>query len=58
MVGQEVKTLINDVNLKKGNHEIIWDGTNNFGSKVASGNYIAKMEFGNFAKSIKMTLLK
>ncbi len=58
MLGKEVKTLVNNTSLKKGNHKVIWDGTNNFGSKVASGNYIAKLEFGNFAKSIKMTLLK
>ena len=58
MVGQEVKTLLNNSQMKKGSHEIIWDGTNNFGSKVASGNYIAKFSFGNFTKSIKMTLLK
>jgi flagellar hook assembly protein FlgD len=58
MLGKEVKTLVSNSSLKKGNHQIIWDGTNNFGGKVASGNYIAKLEFGNFAKSIKMTLLK
>ncbi len=58
MLGKEVKTLIDNTTMQKGNHKVIWDGTNNFGSKVASGNYIAKMKFGNFAKSIKMTLLK
>ncbi len=58
MVGQEIKTLINGLDLKKGSHQVIWDGTNNFGSKVASGNYVAKLSFGNFVKSIKMTLLK
>ena len=58
MLGKEVKTLIDNTTLQKGNHKVIWDGTNNFGSKVASGNYIAKMKFGSFAKSIKMTLLK
>lgn len=58
MVGQEIKTLLNNSQMKKGSHEIIWNGTNNFGSKVASGNYIAKFTFGNFTKSIKMTLLK
>jgi len=58
MVGQEVKSLLNNSQLKKGSHEVIWDGTNNFGSKVASGNYIAKLSFGSFTKSIKMTLLK
>ncbi|MCB9220046.1 MAG: T9SS type A sorting domain-containing protein [Ignavibacteriales bacterium] len=58
MVGQEVKTLIDSESFKKGQHQIMWNGTNNNGSKVASGHYIAKLTFGNFAKSIKMTLMK
>lgn len=58
MVGQEIKSLLSNEDFKKGSHEVVWDGTNNIGTKVASGNYIAKLEFGNFAKSIKMTLLK
>jgi hypothetical protein len=58
MLGKEVKTLVNNEEFAKGNYEATWDGTNNFGSKVASGNYIATMKFGNFSKSIKMQLLK
>ncbi len=58
MIGNEVKTLINNEDFEKGSFEATWDGTNNFGSKVASGNYIATMKFGNFNKSIKMQLLK
>ncbi len=58
MLGQEVKTLLQSKDFKKGNHQVVWDGTNNYGSKVASGNYIAKLKFGSFTKSIKMTLLK
>ncbi len=58
ITGRVVKTLIDNENFAKGNHKITWDGTNNFGQKVASGNYICQMKFGNFTKSIKMTLLK
>jgi len=58
MVGQEIKNLVNDLDFRKGSHQVTWNGTNNFGNKVASGNYIAKLTFGNFTKSIKMTLLK
>ncbi len=58
MLGSEVKTLINNEDFAKGSYEATWDGSNNFGSKVASGNYIATMKFGNFSKSIKMQLLK
>ena len=58
MLGNEVATLVNRQLLEKGNHELTWSGTNNHGSSVASGNYIATLSFGNFSKSIKMTLLK
>jgi hypothetical protein len=58
MLGSEVKTLVNNQEFAKGSYEATWDGTNNFGSKVASGNYIATMKYGNFNQSIKMQLLK
>ena len=58
MLGREVATLINNEVYEPGNFKITWDGTNNYGSKVASGNYIATLTYGNYSKSIKMTLLK
>ncbi len=58
ILGNEITTLINNQNYARGKYEVAWDGTNNFGQKVASGNYICQYKFGNFTKSIKMTLLK
>jgi len=58
LLGKEVATLINNEVREKGNFEVTWNGTNNSGAKVASGNYIAMLSYGNFTKSIKMTLLK
>lgn len=58
ILGNKIKTLIDNESYAKGSHKITWDGTNNFGSKVASGNYVCQMRFGNFTKNIKMTLLK
>ena len=58
MLGREVKTLINKEELTKGSYVADWNGTNNFGQKVASGNYIYTLKYGNFQKSAKMTLLK
>ena len=58
MLGKEVSTLLNKQEYDKGAFEMRWNGTNNYGQKVASGNYIAELKFGNFSKSIKMTLLK
>lgn len=58
MLGREVKTLIDNEEIAKGNHQAVWNGTNNAGQKVASGNYIYSLRYGNFHKSVKMTLLK
>jgi hypothetical protein len=58
MLGREIKTLIANQEFQKGSYEVSWDATNNFGTKVVSGNYIATLKFGNFTKSIKMMLLK
>ncbi|MCK6615033.1 MAG: FG-GAP-like repeat-containing protein [Ignavibacteriaceae bacterium] len=58
MLGNEVKTLINNEFLAKGSYEMNWDGTSNAGAKVASGNYVAELQFGNFSKTIKMQMLK
>ncbi len=58
VLGREVKTLINNKEMKAGTHKVEWDGTDNFGNKVASGNYLYTLKFGNFSKTMKMTLLK
>lgn len=58
MLGREVKTLIANEEIAKGAYEVDWDGTNNLNEKVASGNYIATLKFGNYHKSVKMSLLK
>lgn len=58
MLGREVKTLIDNADYLKGKYSVTWNGTNNAGVTVASGSYIAELRFGNFTKSVKMSLLK
>lgn len=58
MLGREVATLINNEVYNPGSFKLTWNGTNDRGARVASGNYIARLSYGNFAKSIKMTLMK
>lgn len=58
ILGNEVKTLISNQEFEKGSYEVTWNGTNNFGTSVASGQYIYTLKYGNFSKSLKMTLLK
>jgi hypothetical protein len=56
--GREVKTLVDNIHFSKGRHRIQWDGTDNFGSRVASGVYIYKITAGRFETSRKMLFLK
>ena len=57
-LGQRIKTLYNDQVLTAGRHEIVWDGTNEAGNRVATGMYVYTLKFGNYTKSMKMMLLK
>jgi hypothetical protein len=58
MTGREVRTLIAPAEYAAGQHAVIWDGKDNNGQAVASGQYIYRLEFGGFVKSRIMTLLK
>lgn len=57
VMGQEVKTLVNDV-LKPGFHDIRWDGKNGSGVQVASGQYFVRVITDGFVKVRKMMMLK
>jgi flagellar hook assembly protein FlgD len=56
--GREVRNLIDSKFYEKGSYETSWDGKNENGKTVASGNYFYKLKWGNFEKSMKMTYLK
>lgn len=58
VLGNEVKTLIDNSDYSAGTYQVNWDGKNNFGKQVASGQYIYTLKYGNFTKSMKMTFLK
>lgn len=57
ILGQRIKTLVND-KLQAGNYQIVWNGTDELGNKVASGNYLLSLETDNFRATKKMALLK
>lgn len=57
ILGQKVKTLLSG-NKSAGYHSIIWDSTNDYGNKVASGIYIYRLKAGAFQTTKKMMLLK
>ncbi len=55
--GQLVKTLVND-DVKAGFHSIVWDGKNNFGTDVATGIYLYRLETKTYNQTKKMMLMK
>jgi len=57
ITGQKIKSLSNKTR-SPGYYEVRWNGTNEFGQKVSSGVYLARMRAGNFAKNILLTYAK
>ncbi|HEY5125060.1 MAG TPA: T9SS type A sorting domain-containing protein [Ignavibacteria bacterium] len=46
VLGREIK-LINNSNLKKGNHSFVWNGVDNNNNLVCSGNYFLRINTNN-----------
>ncbi len=57
LLGRKVKTVV-DEEKSVGSHSAIWDGTDDSGSKVASGIYFYRLKAGDAVGSKKMILLK
>jgi len=57
LLGHEVKTLIDGVE-NAGSHSVMWDGTDNFGSKVTSGIYIYSIRYNDKLMTKRMMLVK
>ncbi|NHZ84783.1 MAG: T9SS type A sorting domain-containing protein [Planctomycetia bacterium] len=57
LAGKLIKEIVN-VRMNAGNKSLIWDGTDNNGSKVGAGVYLYKLQTDNFTESKKMILLK
>ncbi|RKY76515.1 hypothetical protein DRQ07_10190, partial [candidate division KSB1 bacterium] len=55
--GQKVKTLVNQ-KVKAGYHTVNWNGTDDYGLKVASGVYFYKISAGSFKAMKKMILIE
>lgn len=56
-IGQKVKELISR-DLPMGDHEIVWNGTNEFGREVPSGIYYYRLSSRNYQEIRKMILMK
>ena len=57
LLGQLVKTLMDD-ELSPGRYELIWDGTDENGEKVASGVYLYRLKTPQSQITRRMILLK
>jgi histidinol-phosphate aminotransferase len=57
VTGRKVQTLVNE-KLSPGVHNIIWDGKDVNGRKVAAGVYIINLMQGEFATSGRVTLVR
>ncbi|MCU7515684.1 MAG: T9SS type A sorting domain-containing protein [Ignavibacteria bacterium] len=57
MLGREVKTLVN-TEQNPGQYNATWNGDNNYGTRVASGIYIYRVQAGKYVQVKKMMLLK
>ncbi len=57
MLGREVNVLI-DQELQAGSYDVVWNGTDRSGSKVATGAYIYKIKAGSNVAVKKMILMK
>lgn len=54
VLGEEMKEFV----LTKSKGTVVWNGTDNFGKSVSSGNYFYQLTAPNFSKTKKMTFLK
>ena len=57
ILGQQVRILV-DQDLEAGFHNMVWDGANRHGLRVASGVYLVRIQAGSFVKTRKMLLVK
>ncbi len=57
LLGKLVRTLLNE-HKRAGEYSIVWDGKDDFGRLVASGNYYYQFKAAEFQSTKKMLFLK
>lgn len=58
ILGKEVTTLIDNEQKQAGYHLVSWNGKDRYGSEVASGLYIYRLQAGKFSQTKKMLLIQ
>ncbi len=57
LFGQEIKSLVNGY-FQKGQHEVLWDGTDGEGKAVVSGIYLYQLNVGNYKSTKKIIVIE
>ena len=57
LYGKQICTLLNEL-VPKGNHNIKWNGKDNFNNSVKNGTYFCELRFGNRTEIKKMVFMK
>ena len=58
ILGNEVRTIVNNLKQDAGQHTAVWDARDNNRVAVSSGVYFYKMTSGEFSKTMRMILTK
>ncbi len=58
VLGQKVRSLLQNKQQSAGAYSILWDGANDLGRASSSGLYVYRLEAGDFVKSYKMMFMK
>lgn len=58
LMGQVVRTLVQEEAQTLGRHSVTWDGRSDAGTPVASGTYLYSLEFNGTIQTRPMTLIK
>ncbi len=58
MQGQRIKLLIPAQEYSTGNHQIVWDGRNDFNENAASGLYFCRLIHGNSMIVLRLQLIR
>ncbi len=58
ILGNEVRSLVNNENKTAGSYNSFWDGKNDQGLEVSSGVYFYKLITADFNRTLKMMLMK
>ncbi len=56
--GQRVRTLLTNIMKPAGRHQIVWDGRDDRGRKLASGVYVYRLRVGKATQARRMLLLR